>query len=381
MNTLNNANSNIATNPSPNLNPSSSFKQPSPPSTLILPQPLSSLAHQTPSSLSGVGGSGGGCGGTNTLNNLKYKFEHLQNHPISSSTSATCPSSTRSKTINASSVNNSHLSVNNSATLPSSSSTQLSQQFHSTLSFSSSSSLSNFSLSPSSSSSSSSSSSTSTCNSMANARSSLVQNQLNILNNKSNANNNTCNTNNGHASIFKRHNDSNTSRFNSNVEPTTTTTTTTSTHSLKPIVYRQQKSELHNIPNTNANNNTSNKRQTFTSSTTTLLPNNDENNIYSQNSPHVTNMPSTSAVSPKTPGSIQINEKTTMETAKKSHLSGEIPVLKGENSNLVMQNNSNTNTNINNWVPMKNHSVKCNIMLKKMRRGNKRSKSLPAKFR
>jgi len=144
-------------------------------------------------------------------------------------------------------------------------------------------------------------------------------------------------------------------------------------------VYRQQKSELHNIPKTNPNNNTSNKRQTFTSSTTTLLPNNDES-IYSQTSLHVTNMPSTSAVSPKTSGSIQINEKTTSETANKNHLSGDIPVLKGENSNLsVMQNNSNTN--INNWVPMKNHSVKCNIMLKKMRRGNKRSKSLPAKFR
>ena len=34
-----------------------------------------------------------------------------------------------------------------------------------------------------------------------------------------------------------------------------------------------------------------------------------------------------------------------------------------------------------NWIAPKNHSAKCNIMLKKLRRGNKRSKSLPAKFK
>ena len=35
----------------------------------------------------------------------------------------------------------------------------------------------------------------------------------------------------------------------------------------------------------------------------------------------------------------------------------------------------------NNWIQLKNHSAKCNIMVKKLRRGNKRSKSLPAKFK
>jgi hypothetical protein len=34
-----------------------------------------------------------------------------------------------------------------------------------------------------------------------------------------------------------------------------------------------------------------------------------------------------------------------------------------------------------NWASMKNHSAKCNITLKKKRRGNKRSKSLPSRFR
>lgn len=33
------------------------------------------------------------------------------------------------------------------------------------------------------------------------------------------------------------------------------------------------------------------------------------------------------------------------------------------------------------FVTLKQHSAKCNIMLRKMRRGNKRSKSLPAKFK
>lgn len=34
----------------------------------------------------------------------------------------------------------------------------------------------------------------------------------------------------------------------------------------------------------------------------------------------------------------------------------------------------------NDWVNLKTHSAKCNIMLRKKRRGNKRSKSLPSKF-
>jgi hypothetical protein len=36
-------------------------------------------------------------------------------------------------------------------------------------------------------------------------------------------------------------------------------------------------------------------------------------------------------------------------------------------------------TQANNWLPVKHHSSKCNIMMRKMRR-NKRSKSLPPKF-
>lgn len=32
-------------------------------------------------------------------------------------------------------------------------------------------------------------------------------------------------------------------------------------------------------------------------------------------------------------------------------------------------------------VALKQHSAKCNVMLRKMRRGNKRSKSLPSKFK
>jgi hypothetical protein len=34
-----------------------------------------------------------------------------------------------------------------------------------------------------------------------------------------------------------------------------------------------------------------------------------------------------------------------------------------------------------NWVPLRHHTAKCNIMLRKMRRGAKRSKSLPSRFK
>ena len=346
MNTLNNVSSNTANTPT-NIN--ASTKHLTPPTTLTLPQTPLSLAQQSACS-SGVGGSVGvGGGGANTLNNLKYKFEHLQSNPNTSP---------RIKAKNGIHMNHINSSVSNAATLPSS--TQHAHQLQSTLSFSSSSSLSNFSLSPSSSS--SCSSSTSTCYTTANARSSLVQNQLSILNNKSNVNH--------HTSIFKKPNDTNASRLNSQyyIEPTSMTITSAN---LKPIVFRQQKSESYTIPNNN-NNNTSNKRITFTSSTTTLLPGNDEN-VHSQN---VANMPSshTALLSP----SVSPRPMPDKIIKKDTNLSDdiELSISKIENLTLMTQISNN-----NNWVPMRNHSVKCNIMLKKMRRGNKRSKSLPAKFR
>jgi hypothetical protein len=41
----------------------------------------------------------------------------------------------------------------------------------------------------------------------------------------------------------------------------------------------------------------------------------------------------------------------------------------------------NSTTANNNWVNVRTHTAKCNIMLRKKRRGNKRSKSLPSKFK
>ncbi|CAF1017246.1 unnamed protein product [Brachionus calyciflorus] len=51
-------------------------------------------------------------------------------------------------------------------------------------------------------------------------------------------------------------------------------------------------------------------------------------------------------------------------------------------SGICCNNNISNNSNLNNtsWVNYKSHSSKCNIIVKKLRRGNKRSKSLPAKF-
>lgn len=46
-------------------------------------------------------------------------------------------------------------------------------------------------------------------------------------------------------------------------------------------------------------------------------------------------------------------------------------------TNLNYVNNQNNMS----WINYKAHSSKCNIIIKKMRRGNKRSKSLPSKFK
>jgi hypothetical protein len=49
----------------------------------------------------------------------------------------------------------------------------------------------------------------------------------------------------------------------------------------------------------------------------------------------------------------------------------------------VTMNKSNVSSSAHgcNWVPLRHHTAKCNIMLRKMRRGAKRSKSLPSSFK
>jgi len=59
------------------------------------------------------------------------------------------------------------------------------------------------------------------------------------------------------------------------------------------------------------------------------------------------------------------------------------------NNSIINSNNNNNNNNnlavnlidSNNLIPFKQHSSRCNITLRKLRRGNKRSKSLPCKFK
>lgn len=63
--------------------------------------------------------------------------------------------------------------------------------------------------------------------------------------------------------------------------------------------------------------------------------------------------------------------------------------LETKNNGNISLDSGTSSTNLNyvynqnniSWINYKSHSSKCNIIIKKLRRGNKRSKSLPAKFK
>ena len=265
---------------------------------------------------------------SNSLNDLKQKFEPRPSHP---------PAQTQQQQA----TNPSRLSNLNINETPPTNSSAPNINGSQPLSFSSSSSLSNFSLSPSSSSSCSSSITTTTTNNIG----SSIPFQY-ILRNPRNA-------------------------------PSSLITPTSPSSSQTSVVKRIVES----TNNTN-NNNSARLSLNYPSEISDPAPSSKLNGLYIKCD--VVSTLAKKQASPSSRASLQPHQESSSNKTpsvsprpSQSKLQTSASFKLTENASKKL---SKTSSNAGNWVPVKHHSAKCNIMLRKTRRGYKRSKSLPPKF-
>lgn len=150
---------------------------------------------------------------------------------------------------------------------------------------------------------------------------------------------------------------------------------------------RQSPSQTITPTNSNGNNNNNNNNIQNISNSNTLQPihyrkPNDQDNTNSRVIKRFSDTPQVSIVNV---------DKTPSLTSQMTHLNPNgsdikstcfLTQLSSSSTSSLSKLNpiSNSNTQISNdWVPIKSHTPKCNIILRKSRR--KRSKSLPSKFK